>query len=254
MKKLFLLLLFTLWAAPAWASWAHVQTTGSFEGADDNNAAQAYGSNVTAGSLLLASVTWHANTGQTISGCTDSLTQTWTQVGSTVTVNSDSGGDWSHAVFRFYNSAGGANTVTCTLSANTFEKSIVISEYSGIATTDALDQTAGQAQVDPGTATDAVTSTAVTTTANNELVYGASFGRCGGSSVLNSGTGFTSRHDAFDGVASCIVVEDKNLVSAGTAAATFTAGDTGQDNATIVATFKQTQGTGYSTPRGIVRP
>lgn len=234
-----------LFSISALASWAHVQSDKISAEASSTTIALAYPSNVASGNNLKAAIAWQANSGQTISGCSDSLSQTWTQVGSTVTVTSI-GGDWRLAVFRFYNTTGGANTLTCTFSAASFYRALAVGEYSGLATSNALDQTTGNPQVDPGTATDAVTSTSVTTTANNELIYGAALSVCGTSATVASGTGYTSRAFTFSGTFLCLRVEDKNLASAGSVAATFTAGDATEDTAAIIATFKEPGGAGGS--------
>jgi len=215
--------------------WAHVQTNGSSQTSSSSTVALAYTSNVTSGSLLVATVAWGDST-QTISGVADSLGQTWTQVGSTVT-GLDELGFWRMAVFYKANSGAGADTVTATFSAATTYRQISVTEYSGILTASPLDQTVGQAQDSPGTGTDAVTSTSVTTGQTNELIYGAAIARSALGS-FDSGTGFTSRLGQFDGTYVYLRVEDKNLAAAGSTAATFTVTFATDDTAAIVATFK----------------
>ena len=224
------------WCAPAWASWAHVQSVGLAESSSASTIALAYGSNVTAGSGLVATIGWHCASAETISGVADSQTQTWTQAGTTRTVAS-LGGDWCIAVFYFANSAAGANTVTATISGSVDERTIAVHEYSGLATSSMLDQTTGQGQVDPGTGTDAVTSTAVTTTAANELIFGATLA-IGDLDTVAAGTNFTGRVSP-DGTFSSLYSEDRNLAGAGSVAATFTSDSATGDHATIVATFKE---------------
>jgi len=73
----------------------------------------AYPSNTTAGSLLI--VAWISDaSGQSASGCTDTQSNTWTLVRSTVNSNPL----WQTQVFKAVNTAGGANTVTCTVTGS----------------------------------------------------------------------------------------------------------------------------------------
>jgi len=59
-----------------------------------------------------------------------------------------------------------APTVTCTVSSSVARRGLVVVEISGALNSGALDQAVGQSQQNPGTGTDAITSTVVTTTAN----------------------------------------------------------------------------------------
>lgn len=232
----------------AFASWAWVQDASSGADASDTTIALAYGSNITAGSLLLAAVAWDCTGAQTISGVADSQTQTWTQIGTSITLE----GSFCFAAFRFWNSTAGANTVTATFSAGAQYRGIVITEYSGLATAaDPLDQSrTDAAQTDPGTGTDAVTSGATGATSDaNELVWGAMIVK-GGINTDAAGTGFTIRENASVNLFLVMATEEKNLVSPGATAATFTAGVGTSDHATIVATFKEPAAGGGATPKG----
>lgn len=220
------------------AAWAHVQTD-TATAAAGSTIAKAFSSDVTAGSQLIGSVGWFCNGSETISSVVGSSSGAWAQIGSTVSV--DSGGFlWCLATYGKSNAAGGADTITVTFSTSLATDPVLgISEYSGIATSSALDQTTGNAQIDPGTATDAVTSTSVTTTAANELIYGASLKTPLSHGTFDQGTGYTSRGTVNDGVWLMMRIEDKNLASAGSVAATFTTGNAAEDTMTIVATFKE---------------
>lgn len=232
-------------------AWAHIQTNATGVEATSTTIAHAYTSNVTAGSLLVGAVTYHNPTGViNISSVADSLGQTWTLAGSRVDTDiSGFGGTWTIATYYYPNTLGGANTVTATLSVTTTGRSLGCSEYSGIATTGPLDKTTGQQQIDPGTAADAVTSgTTAATTQNNELVWAASLLPGSIASVCASGTGFTSRYGAVNTNFSALTIEDKNLVSAGATAGTFTAPNAADDTGTIVATFMETAGATYVGP------
>lgn len=256
MRRVALLLVgLCLSSSPAAAAWAHVQSTiNTPNAAAAGTVAQAFASDVTSGSLLVATVSWYSAGGETITGAADGKSQTWVKAGSTRTVSSV-GGNWSVEVWYFANAAAtsgaGERTVTATFSAATATyRGIAIGEYSGIATSSPLDQTTGKAQVDVGTTTDATTSDPVTTTANNELIYSGSLvAQISGAQA--GGTSFTRRTSATDGAFSYLATEDRNLASAGSVAGTWTAAGAGDDAATIVATFKE-PGAGAATPRGLL--
>lgn len=247
MRRVLILIVLTLGLVlprPAVAAWAHVQTSSSSTAANaDTDWAQAYGSNVTAGSLLVCEVGWY-NT-PTVSSVADG-TNTWTKIGATVTVAS-TGGNWNINLWYAMNAASGATTVTTTFSANPTIVHMICSEFSGIATSSALDQQrSDSAQTDPGTATDAVTSGATSATgANNELVVGASIAPPNaGTTTYAAGTSYTipTNGTGNDGTWMAFALEYMNLASAGAATATFTLSGVGAgtaDTATIVATFKE---------------
>lgn len=221
-------------------SWAHVQSTSVITAATAATIGVAYGSNVTAASDLICTVTWYNPAGTiTCDSVVDSRSQTWTRLPNSKCTVASIGGSWSLESFYFLNTTAGANTVTATLSLTITDRGIAVSEYSGLATVSALDQSTSNPQVDPGTATDGVFSTNVTTTVTNELIYGASMliGGGGGSPVV--GTGYTQRVNNTTGANYYLLVEDKNLAAAGTANATFTSNSATEDTATMVATFKE---------------
>lgn len=136
--------------------------------------------------------------------------------------------------FAFYvaNASNGSHTLTVTFSSATTSW-CVIHEISGVATAP-FDQSACNAQFAVGTGTDATTSTAVTTTANGEYIFGASSDWNAGSS-LTGGTGFTERETAIGPFLS----EDQVQTSAGSLAATFTTDSGVADTVSCVLTFKE---------------
>lgn len=110
----------------------------------------------------------------------------------------------------------------------------------GIATTSPLDRVAGQIQNNPGTGTDAVTSTATAAlTVADEYVAGFIIGNEEGI-TYTVGTGFTQRlnEDNPSGTTSHWLVEDLNGAAASTPAATATVSTTTVDALSIVVTFK----------------
>lgn len=205
---------------------AHVQTNISANNAASAaNVSQAFGSNNTAGNIIVAAVTWF---GPGTITCSDSRGNSYT----TVRVALDSSENQSLGVCYALNVAAGANTVTGTFSggASTF-RAISVSEFSGIATTGALDVHAG---VGGGSGT-AVSSSAVSTTQNNDLVYGVVIDTSGtnwNETGITAGSGFTE-HGETDGLSP----ESQVQTTAGSIAASWTFAVSSRYNA-IVATFK----------------
>lgn len=132
-----------------------------------NSISLAYSSNNTAGNFLaLRYIGTPASV--TISNCTDTRGNTW------VPVPNATGGTGGHQAIRYAkNAIAGANTVTCTLTGSATASVLDIFEKSGVDRTSPLDQSKLTQQVDPGTGTDAVSSGSVTTTADGELILGA---------------------------------------------------------------------------------
>jgi hypothetical protein len=248
MKKIALLVL-CLIATPAFAAWAHVRTDSvdpSTTTGFSTTIALTMGANTQEDSILVCAVTYHETNTPVISGIADSLSNTYAIRNSKRTVSSL----WSLEVWSAANSPAGANTITVTFSASTQLRTIACSEYSGIATSSEIDATAGNTQVAPGTGTDAVTSTSLTTTQANDLVYGAALAVCG-LGTFNSGTGLTSRAGPlFDGAFKCLRIEDLNQAGAGSVAATWTNTDAGASNSAIAVAFKEASAGGGGAPTG----
>ena len=228
-----------LWLLPTtgWAAPAHVQSptaATAFSGASIN---LAYGSNVTAGGLLVCYI--YANHG--ISGVADSRSQTFTAA-----VNVTDNATYSLAIFYYANTTAGADTVTVTFLGAITYASLQCSEYSGVATSSPLDKFASNSQTDPGTASNAVTSGSVTTTTDGQLIVGWTSALVVGSGTVSAGTGYTGRTNVFNDT----LHEDRVQASAGSIAATFTTNNATSDYITLIATFKAASATG-STQRGL---
>lgn len=88
------------------------------------------GSTACPGNMLMAVVAWTPST-NTISGCTDTLSNTWTQQGSTITSPSANGAARNIALFMVGNNkpAGGADTLSCSFSSNNTLTDIAIFEW-----------------------------------------------------------------------------------------------------------------------------
>lgn len=220
------LLTFVLVAPSAWAAPAHVQSPAAATVFSGTTIALAYGSNVTAGSLLTCWV--YANHG--VSGVADSLTQTFSSA-----VSVTDGATYTLANYYFLNTAGGADTVTVTFAGTVTYASLQCAEYSGVATSAALDQATSNSQTDPGTATDAITSGNVTTTTNGQLILGWTSALAVGAGTVSAGTSYTGRQNVFGDT----LFEDRVQTTAGSIAATFTTNHATSDYITLISTFKE---------------
>lgn len=127
----------------------------------------AYSSNNTAGNFLALRLTAFPSS-VTISNCSDTRGNTWSPVPNAT------GGSGGHQAIRYAkNVLAGANTVQCTMTGTATALTLDIFEKSGVDRTSPLDQSKLAQQVDPGTGVDAVSSGSVTTTADGELILGA---------------------------------------------------------------------------------
>jgi hypothetical protein len=133
----------------------------------------------TAGNLNIVAVGWNDTT-STISGVSDSKGNTYT-----LAVGPTTGTGLRQSIYYAKNIAAGSNTVTVTFNQAAIWVDVRVLEYSGLSTTSPLDVTAGAA----GTGTSA-SSGAATTTAANELIFGAGMTS---TRFTAAGTGFTAR-------------------------------------------------------------
>jgi hypothetical protein len=197
------------------ASGAQVQSRSNPSSSGTN--AIAFNSANTAHNLIVAYVVW-GNT--SISGVSDTNNGSYAAIGSPVSWN---GGAQNAQIFYMKNIAGGANTVTATFGAST-NSDLYIFEYQGLDQTSPLDQnTSGS-----GTGT-ALSSGAVTTTVDSELIFGGGMSTFAGASA---GSGFTSRLTDFNGIT-------EDLVTTGAGSNTATASTSTSGNWVMnIATFK----------------
>lgn len=174
----------TFRSTAATVTWNHLQTTAHDSGAAVS--AVAYGSNILAGSLLLATVGWDA--GSSFVSLQDSKLNIWTQINTELSNPAGSSPNKVRMYWAISNGAG-ADTVTATVSGSPTFNELYISEYSGLA----------PSQVDAsnkGTQS-SVYSISAAAAAANELVYGFLFGATT-STVQNAPVGWTTR-SSFDG-------------------------------------------------------
>lgn len=211
--------------ASSFATIAHVQSTGIAQDPTATTIARAFSSNVTAGSLIVASIAWDT-TNTTSVTCSDTQGNLFT----TLTVYNDTTTKQALTVCYAPNAVGGADTVTATFGATSISRRIIISEYTGVATGSPVDVTTGQGGIVGTTGADAITSGTVNTSQGSVLVYGA-VEDTSGSTTVTAGTGFTQR-STLNGVE--MAVQDRILGSAGTTASTNTFGAAHRYDAIVV--------------------
>ncbi len=156
----------------------------------------------TAGNLNVVAVGWNDTT-SSVTSVTDSRGNTYAQAGTTIT-----GTGLRQAIYFAKNIGAGSNTVTVGFSQAAAFVDVRIFEYSGADTSTPLDVTAGAA----GTSI-SPSSGAATTTAANELIFGAGMT---GDGFAGAGTGFTSRIITPDGD----IAEDQTVINTGSNSAT----------------------------------
>lgn len=221
------LLLLILATSSAWAAIAHVQSRGDGVcGGACGSTVEAYASDNSAGGLLVACMV--LDPAQTVSTVADSQGNSWQRA-----VQIAAGGGGTVDVWYAMDAAAGANTVTATYSASASYAALMIHEYSGAATSGALDVVASQNQTNPGTGANAVSSSANTTTVDGALIFGCT-GEGAGTGTLSAGTSFTLRVNVFTDSPS----EDRIQTTAGSVSATFTTTDATSLHSTVMATFK----------------
>ena len=133
------------------------------------------------------------------------------------------------AILYALNAKAGASKTTVSLGANLGYHRLIVTEYSGISS---LDKTAMKTGTST-TSANSVTSGNVTTTAANELIFGAVMDDAGQNNIT-AGSGFTQRSYVNNKDLAC---QDKIQAAAGSTAATFTF-STRHDYLAQVVTFK----------------
>ncbi len=131
------------------------------------------------------------------------------------TTQYDSSNNQSIAICYATNAKAGPNAVTVTFASSTPYRRLLIHEYSGIAITNAVDVVAKNV-ANGSTAVDSITSTAATTTASGDLIFGAVMDDTG-TTTITAGTGFTQRLSVNN---KDLVSEDRVQAAAGSIAAT----------------------------------
>lgn len=185
-------------------------------------------SGFTAGNTVVIALTYNNDTTGTITGVTDG-TNTFIKIADGIT-----GADTQGELWYGYNiSAVGSPTVVATNSGASHDMAMIVREYSGLTTTDPLDQTAEQASTSGTTHTSASTST--TTQADELVVAMISFGA---NTTFSAGTGYgnLAQQNASD-IYEAVAMEDKTLSSTQTVSASFGTSSSGGGYVAVV-TFK----------------
>lgn len=197
------------------------------DGGSVTSAPLAFNSTTTAGSLVVVGVRIGAN-GRTIT-VSDAQGNSYSQAGTTI---DDAQGD-DNAIFYAPNIVGGTtDTVTVGISGAAATIRFAIHEYSGAATSSPLDQTTGQAY----SSTTTPDSGNVTTTQDNELLFGWLVDGDTVNDITSAGTGYNLREKLIVSVLK-FGSEDKIGTTAGTFSAGFTLISSGA-GAIRIATFK----------------
>jgi len=217
---------------------AFVQTAGATNDVAASTIAAAFTANNTAGNLIVVAVSWGDRTAPSISA-TDTRGNTY----AVATNDFESGNRQGLAILYAPNIRAGANTVTVNLGASNAYRRIIISEYAGIAVSAPLDGVAKNRAAGT-TASNGVTSTAATTTANGDLIFGVTMDDSGLFGTITAGTGFTRR--AFVNNMD-MATEDRVQPTAGSVAATFTFSRADMYLAQMAA-FKSGSGGGGGSP------
>jgi len=200
-------------AAQAGTTLNSVQTSGSTDDSASSAVFQAFGVNNTAGNLIVVAVSWGDHPALSLSA-SDTVGNTYF----VATNDFEPVNRQGLAILFAPNIRAGANIVTVNFGEADGYRRIIISEYSGIATSSPLD-VAAQRQAPGTTATDGVTSGAASTTANGDLIFGVVMDDSGRFGTITAGTSFTTRTfvNNMD-----FAIEDAVQGAAGPVAATFT--------------------------------
>lgn len=223
--------------SPAHAATAYVTGCANASGAGSTTIACTMGGAVSATGVIVGAVSWDGTTNTAT--CADG-TNTYTMVANTRI--DDATNNRRTQGFYAENVAAGTPTITCTISASVNARSLVAHAVSGTSVSGSLDVSIGQNQQNPGAGTDAITSTAVTTTAAGDYIFGASADTAVQCPTFVAGTNFTIRD-----VTACagIPMGSEGLIQGGAAsiAGTFTVSGCGVcDYNTVVLTFKAAGG------------
>jgi hypothetical protein len=196
-----------------------------------------------AGDAIVAIATFDASL-TTTATCTDTKLNTYTTVVSKLeTVGNDV---ILVCVAPNILAAGiGANTVTVTYgggsSVNT--RGLVVLEYSNVKLVSPADVTATNQGTTSAAVTDAMTSSTATTSQNRDLLLGVGYDTSATAQTLAAGTSYTVRSNTNN-----VITEDQSLVTAASAAATFTATTGGHSYGAVMVALKAvtTQGDTFS--------
>lgn len=223
-------------------AWAYVKSASDGPTGASTTVSVAFGSAVSAGSLLIAAVAASSNIAT--SDLTDSVNSgSWTELGATngyTTGGLVVLGDCRVSLWYRLNTSAGTPTVTGTYASSSGGRMICVAEYSGIATSGALDVSGAAAQINPGTGTDAVSSGNVSVSSTGQSLVVGIITNASDDSAITVGTTFNAARENFvRGTFRRMILEDKNQSGSGSVDADATAADTLDDFVSIVAVFNE---------------
>lgn len=195
-----------------------------------------WGTVPTAGSVIAVGVGWSPDTGTLVSSVTDTAGNTYVAAVARVI----HAGSNTYAQIWYAKNVATATpfNVTVTLNGSAFGIAVSAVEFKDTDTTAPLDKIAGQAQTDPGTATDAVSSGSLgTPTTDGQVVFAVSRSSAW-PDTFNPGTGFTSLHSLTAVGQPQTRSEYLIQTTAAAVAGTFTQDSTTFDYSTAAVTFK----------------
>jgi hypothetical protein len=192
-----------------------------------------FASNITAGNCVALYIL--------LSDTTTTISSVTTNFGGTSAIKNANttlvGGTKRGNLGYIYNTSGSGATVTTNLSASV-NATIYGMELSGCSTSDPYDGSSLDNQASVGTGTDAVTTSAITTTVASDRIFGQTFASA--SIAVNAGTGYTIAHSGSNGDPNEYQIQS----SAGSIAATFTSTTGINDFQTGILALKPTGGGG----------
>lgn len=210
---------------------ASAQTFVNNQGSGHQNSPHSfsYAGSVGAGHLLIACIMAE---NATVVSVTSPIGNTWVKAIGQVIF-----GVHGMEIWYALNSVAGTESPTITSTSSGQPIEVLLSEYSGVATTSALDKTAAAAN--------ASSSGSVTTTAANELLFGYYVSN---GTNPTAGSGYTIRNSFTTDLTN--VNEDQTVSATGSYAATFTVG-TGTTNV-MLATFKAPSSSSFSSSQPVI--
>ena len=191
---------------------------------------------VKAGDTLVVALSFGASS-DIVTGCSDSLHNTFAEAGKSFNTTERLGTDVWYAA----NIAAGTDAITCTFSTPSAYNDIAVNEYSGLAASTPVDVTVSNHT--ESTVSANWTTGSVTTHAPGELIFAVFQGNSQGQ-TLTPGSGFTKRVD--NGSIANFTTMDAVQASAGSIAATALSAKADQQSNVVVA-FKPA-GTSSPTP------
>jgi lysophospholipase L1-like esterase len=208
----------SLTATPTSSNPAHyVQSSLGYTGRQVPSQTVAFPSAVASGDLVVVAISsWNSAGTATVSSVSDNFGNSY--IKAVEDPSPPTGSVEPLSIWYAANVTGGAGfTVTAELSA-IGNLSVAVHEYSGIATTNVIDQSGHQS----GSGTVASSGTAAPTTNSDDLLFGATTHTDGSVVSATAGSGYTMRQSQSDnGCCDALFTEDELVTSIGTESSTF---------------------------------